>query len=217
MPNISSKPFQPIHTTIILQITVARSEPTVYNILMVKNIRPVYIFGLMTSIKAHFMLIAIYIAQLVLFDASKLIPPETVKERWISVASLAVFCALIAYLTRINPRNNNLHKGLIFALATVDTVFAAHNVYMTRGMASRAVLLFVIPLIVIAMLMSLSALLLTATICVAVYITTAVSYFVNNFNEGYKVELYGEVGFYSAMLYVVAFLLWAVVKNRKVL
>ena len=84
-------------------------------------------------------------------------------------------------------------------------------------MASRAVFLFVIPLIVIALLMSLSALLLTATICVAVYITTTVSYFVNNFNEGYKVELYGEVGFYSAMFYVVAYLLWAVVKNRKIL
>ena len=75
MSDISSKTHEPIHTTIILQIFVARSEATVYNILMVKKISPVYILGLMTSIKAHFMLIAIYIAQLVLFDASKLIPP----------------------------------------------------------------------------------------------------------------------------------------------
>lgn len=163
------------------------------------------------------MLVAIYIAQLILFDASKLIPPDIVKERWLSVACLTIACAFIAYLAKINPKNNNLHKLLVFGLASIDTIFAAHNVYMTRGMASRAVVLFILPLIVIAMLMSLSALLLTATICVAVYITTAVSYFVNNFNEGYKVELYGEVGFYSAMMYVVAFLLWAVIKNRKVL
>ena len=184
---------------------------------MVKKSIASYNFGLMTAIKAHFMLIAIYITQLILFDSSKLIAPEIVKERWISIALLAVACALIAYLVQINPKNIRLHKVLIFVLASVDMAFASHNVYISRGMASRAVFLFVIPLIVIALLMSLSALLLTATICVAVYITTTVSYFVNNFNDGYKVELYGEVGFYSAMFYVVAYLLWAVVKNRKIL
>lgn len=184
---------------------------------MVKKTAVTYNFGLLTSIKAHFMLVAIYIVQLILFDSSKLITPEVVKQRWVSVALLAVACALIAYLVQINPKNLKLHKILIFVLAGVDVAFAAYNVYISRGMASRAVFLFIVPMAVVAMLMSLSALLLTATICAAVYITTAVSYFVNNFNEGYKVELYGEVGFYSAMFYVVAYLLWAIVKNRKIL
>lgn len=184
---------------------------------MVKKYLTTYNFGLITAIKAHFMLIAIYIAQLILFDSSKLIAPEIVKERWISIALLTVSCALIAYLVNINPKNIQLHRILIFVLATADIAFASHNVYISRGMASRAVFLFVIPMMVVALLMSLSALLLTATICAAVYITTTVSYFVNNFNEGYKVELYGEIGFYSAMFYVVAYLLWAIVKNRKIL
>jgi len=163
------------------------------------------------------MLVALYLIQLILFDASKLVAPDIVKQRWVCVAAFVVACAIIAYLVKINPKKVKFHKILIFALITVDIAFAAFNVYISRGMASRAVMLFVVPLMVAALLMSLSALLLTATVCAAVYIATAVSYFVNNFNEGYKVELYGEVGFYAAMFFVVAYLLWAVVKNRKIL
>lgn len=184
---------------------------------MVKKHAVSYRAGILTAVKAHFLLAGAYIAQLILFDASKLIPPEVVKERWLSVALFVVAIALIGYLVKINPYRTKLHRILILVLATIDMAFASHNVYLTRGMASRAVVLFIVPLCVVALLMSLSALLMTATVCAAVYITTCVSYFVNNFNEGYKVELYGEVGLYSASFYVFAYLLWAVVKNRKVL
>ena len=42
----------------------------------------------------------------------------------------------------------------------------------------------------------------------------AVKYFVDFFNEGYKAELYIEVGFYAAMFFVLAALLSTILRFR---
>jgi hypothetical protein len=55
-----------------------------------------------------------------------------------------------------------------------------------------------------------SALFATALLAIATYTTTAISYFVLNFNEGYMAELYGEVIFYSAIFVIVAAFLWSI-------
>jgi heme/copper-type cytochrome/quinol oxidase subunit 4 len=91
---------------------------------------------------------------------------------------------------------------------------ASFNVYVQRGMASRAVALYAIPLVVSTVLMSRAALLTTAALCVAAYTTTAVSYFVLNFNEGYKIELYGEITSYSVYFVILAALLWVSIRHK---
>ena len=163
----------------------------------------------------HFILVTFLMGQIILYDASKLITPEVVMQRWLVTTLLLATAAAVWFLARSKITNSTLfYMSLTFALIIVDIIVASFNVYTQRGMASRAVLLFAIPIIVSAILMSRVALFTTALLCIAAYTATAVSYFVLNFNEGYKVELYGEIGFYSLTLLLFAGLLWVVIRGK---
>lgn len=164
--------------------------------------------------RVHFLIVGAFAAQVVIFDAWQLIAPESVLQRWIAVLSLLAAVTTIWYLAH-GKRTNDYAKRLIFSLALADIAFASFAVYTQRGMASRAVFLFVIPIIVVAAIRSRAAIMAAAIISSAAYILSAVSYFVLNFNEGYKIELYGEVGFYCMMLLVVGCLLAAITTPDK--
>lgn len=196
------------------------SKPTLYTMLMVKKLtknkleKNIY-KNFTTLLKAHFLFLGFYIAQIILFDAGKLIPPNITQERWVAASLFAVICAGVFYVLTLNKQQYNFQQLLVFIIAFADIAFAAFNVYITRGMASKAVFFFILAFATIALLRNLAALLFVATISAAVYISTAVSYFVNNFNEGYKIELYGEVGLYAACMYAVAYLFWAVARDSE--
>jgi hypothetical protein len=81
-------------------------------------------------------------------------------------------------------------------------------------MASRAVFLFALPILVAACLHRWGMIQLTAILSVVAYIVTAIAYFVLNFNEGYKIELYGEIGFYSALILAFGSMVWALVRSK---
>lgn len=164
--------------------------------------------------KVHFLIVLAYIAQIIAYDASKLITPEVVLQRWYAAAALTAVAAAVWYLARSKVNNISTYKFLTWTLVLADIAFAVFNVYTQRGMASRAVVLFFIPIIISAILLSRVALFSVAILCIAAYTTTAVAYFVNYFNEGYKVELYGEILFYSFMFIVAAFTLWGVIKSK---
>lgn len=165
--------------------------------------------------KIQLALAVIYVAQIVAYDSAKLITPDIVLNRWYAVASLAIISAIVWYLARSKVTNINTYKLLTWLLIITGIIFAAFNVYNQRGMASRSVSLFFIPIIISSILKSRVALFTTAILCVAVYTTTAVAYFVNYFNEGYKIELYGEILFYSGLFLIAAALLWAALKTKR--
>ncbi|MBW3569035.1 hypothetical protein KY385_02805 [Candidatus Parcubacteria bacterium] len=171
--------------------------------------------GLIGICKVHFALVALIIVQIILYDASKLIPPEVVLDRWVVASMLLAITGAIWYFAKSENGNLTFYKSFLITLIGSDIALASYFVYDTRGMASRAVLLYVLPIIIAGLLLSRSALFATAILCIAAYSLTAVGYFVLNFNEGYKVELYGEVGFYSALFLIVAGLLAAILHPRK--
>jgi len=74
-------------------------------------------------------------------------------------------------------------------------------------MASKSVALFVVPIVSAALVRSRSLLLATASLSIAAYSVAAVRYFFDNYGQGLRVELYGEVAFYSAFIFVIAGLL----------
>ncbi len=152
----------------------------------------------------HFALVAAFVVQIIVYDSSKLITPHVVLQRWLVTSGLLAVTGTVWYLAHAKGHKITLQKWLVLALIAADMAVAAFNVYTQRGMASRAVLLFIIPILVSAVLYSRAALFATAVLAVAVYSTTCVKYFVDFFNEGYKVELYGEVAFYSATFLVIA-------------
>jgi len=167
---------------------------------------------LVRACRMHFYFVLLLAIQIMLYDAWKLITPEAVLQRWLVAAGLLIATTVVWYLAK-NPGNDSGRtKRLVFSLVAVDIVAVSTIIYMTRGMASRAVLLYIIPIVTAAALQSRTALFASAFFSIAAYTSTAVAYFVLNFNEGYKIELYGEVGFYSAGLLLLAGLLWAVIK-----
>ncbi len=165
--------------------------------------------------KMQLALVILYIAQIIAFDSSKLITPEVLLWRWYAVAGVAVVSVVVLYLARSKITHPDHYKILTWLLIVADIAFAAFNVYTQRGMASRSVALFFIPIIISAILLSRVALFTTATLCVIAYTTAAVAYFVNYFNEGYKIELYGEVFFYCGLFFIAAGILWAAFKTKR--
>lgn len=162
--------------------------------------------------KIHFVFAGLLALQVVLYDAAKLITPSAVLARWQVIALLFVVTTAVWYLAKIRLAHTFGYTMLTMALVVTDILLASQYVYNQRGMASKAVLLYLVAIATVAILRSGSALFATAALCVATYTLTAITYFVVNFNEGYKVELYGELGFYSAMFFVVASMIWAVMR-----
>jgi len=163
----------------------------------------------------HFLYIIALIAQLIAYDAGKIIEPIVVLRRWGVIALLIVVVAAIWYwVQKKNVTQSTLHK-LAFILISVDIFVASFHVYIQRGMASKSVFLFIVPLLVAACLQRKSALISTSLFCVAAYILSSIAYFVLNFNEGYKLELYGELGFYSAVLLLTSLALWLVSRPQQ--
>ncbi len=164
--------------------------------------------------RLHFIYAALFAVQIVIYDAWKLIDPATVLRRWIMTALLLVVTTAVWYLARGKVGDNALYKRLVFALILIDIAVASFSVYTQRGMAARAVMLYIVPLLVATVLKSRSAIFATAALSVAAYTSSAVAYFVLNFNEGYKIELYGEVGFYCVLMFILASFLWSITRPR---
>ena len=164
--------------------------------------------------KIHVLIGLIFVGQIILYDSGQLITPDTVLQRWIVVSFFILSSAVVWYLARLN-KSAQVIKNLTWYLILVDILVASFYVYTTRGMASRAVLLFVIPILLAAVLRRKGVIYLTSALVVIAYTLTAVAYFVINFNEGYKLELYGEIGFYSLMLIATGWIAWALVRTKK--
>lgn len=165
--------------------------------------------------KLHFVYVFLLAVQLIAYDAAKLITPETTLKRWLSIAVLLIITSIVWYISKDLLGQASTLKKLIFTLIVTDIAMASFLIYLTRGMASKAVILYAIPILVSSVLARRSAVITTACISIAAYVSTAIAYFVLNFNEGYKIELYGEIGFYSAIMLLFSALIWVFIRPYK--
>lgn len=180
---------------------------------MVKKINSLHISTLRLA-RVHFLYGLAFAASIIVYDASKLIAPEAVLNRWKYTIGLLVATTAVWYIAKIKKDNASLQKSLIAVLVCIDIIFASLLVYADRGMASLAVILYAVPIVTAAALLSRSALLATAALSAAAYAFVAVKYFVDFFNEGYKVQLYSTIVFYSAVFFVLALLLITVIRRK---
>ncbi len=157
--------------------------------------------------RVHFLYIAAYMLSIIIFDSWNLISHDAVLQRWTLAGALLVINTIIWYLCKLKLANQTVYKVLLVVLILADILFAAINVYWQRGMASKAVFLFAVPIISAAVVRSRSLLLATASLSTAAYSIAAVRYFFSNYGQGLRVELYGEVIFYSLLFFVLAGLL----------
>lgn len=165
--------------------------------------------------RIHFAYAGVYIAAIIAFDAWNLITPDAIVQRWLVGAAMLIVTALVWYGSRAAKKTAAYYQLLAYVLIALDLFVATYGVYTQRGIASKSVLLYVIPITVAAMLLSRVAIFATAVISIALYSLACVRYFYLNLGQAYKVELYGEVAFYCAMLFIVAALLWSLIKTEK--
>lgn len=155
--------------------------------------------------RIHFVYVLAFAAMIIVADSWALIAPESTLRRWTMAAVMLVTTTVIWYAARQKPRP--WQAWLPYALVILDIAVATFMVYEERGMASRGVALYAIPLVVAALTGGRSIVLATASLSTAAYGLAAIRYFVTYFNEGYKVELYATIGFYSAMFFILSALL----------
>ena len=165
--------------------------------------------------RIHFFLAAVYMAYTIASDAWQLITPTVVLERWVVGVGLLSFNTIFWFLAHNKTTSTLYYRLILYGVILVDIGFAAFAIYNQRGMASRGIVLFALPLLVSAVLLSRRALLATAALSVAAYSMAAILYFVVHPNEGYHAELYIEVGFYCALFFVFVALLWTVIHPKR--
>lgn len=163
--------------------------------------------------RVHFVLVAVYAVYVAASDATNLIAPAAVLQRFTMAAVLLTGTSIVWYLARYK-RDDGYYRKLIYLIIALDICWAAFTIYTQRGMASRGVMLFSLPIVGSTMLLSRRAIFVTACLSTAAYVLSALKYFVDYFNEGYRAELYIEVGFYCAVFFVLSGLLSILVSSE---
>ena len=164
--------------------------------------------------KIHFAYVGLYMASLVAFDSWNLIAHEGVVWRWQAASTLLVVNAVCWYLARTKLSGRMPYKLVALALVVADIIFASFNVSWERGMASKSVVLFAVPIVIAAVLHSRRAILAATTFSAAAYSFVMVRYFHLHYGEGFKVELYGTIALYCGLFYILAMLLMAIIKPQ---
>lgn len=161
--------------------------------------------------RVHFVFVAVYVASTIVFDSWNLYTHEAITQLWTAAGILLAVNTVLWFLARMKLGAESAYRSIILLLVLADISFAAYNVFWQQGLASKSVALFAVPIITVAALRSRSALLATASLCAAAYSVVAVRYFYQNYGEGYRVELWGTVGFYCAIFFVLAGLLMVII------
>ncbi len=155
--------------------------------------------------RINFLFIALFAGSIIIFDAGNLITRDMVGLRWSLAAVLLVVNTAVWYLARRMP-NVVLQKILVWLLLISQIACAGLMTYWERGMASMSTILYALPIVTAGILLSRTATLATALLCLATYAFSAMKYFNDFFNEGYKLQLYGQIVFFGGAFMVIAWI-----------
>jgi len=182
---------------ILLMALKQKSE----NISLTRTTRTLYFF------------IGFFALSIVIFDSGNLITKEAVVDRW-SLLSMLFVANTVAWFIGSEPSKNN-RALLTYMLSLSLIAFAGFMTYWERGMASSSTIFYILPILVIANLKNRHAVMTVASLCVGTYAFSAVKYFNDYFNEGYRVQLWGNIVLYSGSILVCAWLVLVVSGLRK--
>lgn len=164
--------------------------------------------------KLGFVFVVIYAVTTLIYQLWKLMTPEMVQQRWIIVTVTMSIVLALWWFSRSRNLSPLYYRGIILLQIMMYLGIGAYSIYAERGMASNSIILFTIPLIIVAIEYSTKTLIATAILCSAVYAATTIKYFKDYPSEGYKVELYGGIIFYVSILLLITSLLWVLVRSR---
>lgn len=162
---------------------------------------PLYITRLA---KIQFSLVAIYSIYIIIFDSGNVLTREAVYHRWVMAAVLLVVFTLFWVSTK--KASVKVCFALLIASVLAQIAFAGFSVYWERGMASMSTILFALPIVTMSLSGSRTYTMGTALLAATAYIVACTKYFYDFFNEGYRVQLYGQMFFFAAVLLLIG---WA--------
>jgi hypothetical protein len=164
--------------------------------------------------RIHFLYVAVYIFSVIIFDSWNLFTHIDIANRWTAAIILLVINTICWYLARIKFLTESIYLVLIVLLIVADIIFAATNVYWERGLASKSVLLFSIPIVTAATLRSRSTLFATTTLSVAAYALSVVRYYNIHYGESLRIELYGYLALLCSVFFILAALLMVIIQPK---
>lgn len=165
--------------------------------------------------RLHFGLLILYGVLVGVYDSAHLMAPDIIMKRSVTFGILLVANTALWYAAHKEVQRSSYYKWLIYGVVLIDLVLATASVYTDRGVASRDVALFALPIISAAVLVNRSAIYGTAFLSLAAYVAVSMRYYFLHPNEMLHVEIYGMLVFHSAIFLAVASLLWVVVRARK--
>ncbi len=171
--------------------------------------------ALKSALATHLFLVILFAVYTILSRAWHVITPDANVWRWTALSGLVTVVFAEIFMIKSRVWSAKAYENFIKVLIVTDIAFASFNIFSQRGMASRAVALYAIPIILAACLLRAKYIFATAVMSALAYIFSAWWYFHTHFNEGYRAELFFEVGFYSFSFLILASMLWSLVRSAR--
>ena len=169
--------------------------------------------NLTRTTRTLYFFIGIFALSIVVFDSGNLITKSAVVNRWMLLTVL-FSVNTIGWFIGSKPEKNK--KALLTYLLSISLlVFSGYMTYWERGMASSSTIFYALPLLTIATLKNRHALMALGGLSSAVYALATVKYFNDFFNEGYRIQLWGNIVIYSGTIMICAWLIMIVSGLRR--
>lgn len=166
--------------------------------------------------RTMFFLCMVLAANVIVFDSGNLLARESVIDRWLLISGLLLVFMFSWFIVGVKNTKSPVYSRWLVALIAISLLVASgYLTYWERGMASTSTIFYVLPVLVAATLKNRHAILASASLSAATYALSAVLYFNTNFNEGYRIQLWGSILLYSGIIFVSAWLIMIVAGLRK--
>lgn len=152
--------------------------------------------------RTTFFLVVLTLLATIIFDSGNLITRDAVVQRWILACSLLLVNVIVWYFVQITKSTTAILSSVV-TLVVAQILFASFMIYWERGMAATSTLLLAVPIVTSGVLKRRRLLLATTTLTAAAYSLASVKYFNDFFNEGYRIQLWGNLFFYSGLCFII--------------
>jgi hypothetical protein len=163
--------------------------------------------ALRRAARVHIYYVLAYALSLIIFDSWNLITHEGIARKWTIAVVLMIVSVAVWFISKQAIKYTPVYTLAIVALIIADIVFAAYNVSWERGMASKSLLFFIVPIATAALTRSRSILLAATALSTAVYSMVVVRYFHLHYGEGFRIQVYGELFLFGFVFFVIAWLM----------
>ena len=157
--------------------------------------------------RVHVYYLAAYALSLIVFDSWNLITHEGIVRKWTLAAVILTIVIGCWFVSKQKFAFTTGYTIAMLVLIISGVIFAAYNVSWERGMASKSLILFIVPIVTAALTRRRTVLLATTGFSAVAYSVVVVRYFHIHYGEGFRVQVYGELLFYGIVFFVCAWLL----------